>query len=405
MPTIFIGHCDRGCKPPDLKAYLAPYHMGGVGAFSRHVSLRDDDRNKWRRFKELNDNGTPIAEAQALLSELGFMPRPREQAIFGYVTQAATRLFQEYVRTIENEQDMVPDGFLGEKTLSHMKRWSRDNIKCDWADNNTPSNDYLKWFRLIKSVKNELLAEPPIQVQQVQDFPDTSDTLPIGQWNTESSEIHLIGIRAGEQNEGTRRVNDDLFVLLLNGQVFKFWGSTDPNTRMASRSDEAFLVEGQHKYRFAWHKISNDNKIYRALRPYSNGVLVYRDRDNDNRLTEVDTAMGLDSEPNPTINIHWSGIGRSNWSAGCQVIAGKSYINHNNDVIDCSSFAASSYSQLNTEHKKTKGAYNMLADLILVYAKPDVDYLYYTLGRDETILRTDDFPQDYAKATFARMIK
>jgi len=85
------------------------------------------------------------------------------------------------------------------------------------------------------------------------------------------------------------------------------------------------------------------------------------------------------------------------------VIAGKSYINPTGKVIDCSSFAALNYSQLNSEQRKTKAAYNILADLILCYAPEAVDHLLYTLGRDESLLRSDVFDADYLQTTFDSM--
>ena len=50
---------------------------------------------------------------------------------------------------------------------------------------------------------------------------------------------------------------------------------------MAGRKDAAFLIRGQHEYRFGWHKIStvgsNTVKAYRAFKTKSNkGVLVVR---------------------------------------------------------------------------------------------------------------------------------
>jgi hypothetical protein len=186
---------------------------------------------------------------------------------------------------------------------------------------------------------------------------------------------------------------------LINGQVFKFWGSTDPSQALSDRKDEAFLVEGQHMYRFGWHKIFNESKIYRALKPYRHGVLVYRDRDDNNALTESDLNSGLDPEANYSINIHWSGVGSTNFSAGCQVIAGRSYINPRDQVIDCSSFAAASYGAA----KKTKGAYNVLTDLILCYARPETNYLYYTLGREDSLKLDSALGANYAQETLERM--
>ena len=176
--------------------------------------------------------------------------------------------------------------------------------------------------------------------------------------------------------------------------VFKFWGSTDPNHGAKVRKDEAFLVEGQHKFRFGWHNHSTQKKIYQGLNPFKHGVLVFRDWDNDNKLTDADIeGKGIDNSPNTTINIHWTGAGKGasgTWSEGCQVFAGKNYINHKGELVDCSKFAAIGTSDLNRNSspasiKKTKAAYNVFADLVLLFRPDSIHHMYYTLGRDETL--------------------
>ena len=402
MSLLYIGHCDQGEKPADIAKFLAPYHnVAGSAPFKKHISFRDDDRNAWRRFKETDAD--KVKEFQSFLTSAGFMPRARHDAIFDYVTQSATRLFQEYLRTVEGVADMVPDGFAGSRTFEHVQRWQKAGKRCEWAQSGNPSEEYLQWLDLLQKAKAAYAVDRPMVVRKVDEYVGATDTRKLEEWRFAADDIHLIGIRAGEEVVAERRQSNDIFVLLVNGHVFKFWGSTDPSASMAGRADEAFLVEGQHKYRFSWHKVSDDNKIYKALRPYQHGVLVLRDRDSDNALTRTDVERGLDSKPNHTINIHWSGVGSANWSAGCQVIAGKSYINHLGAVIDCASFAATSYAQLNNTHKRTKGAYNMLSDLVLCYAAPGVDYLLYTLGRDETLEIADAFGAQYSKDMFQKM--
>ena len=401
MSTIYLGSCDTAKRPADPVKFLSPYHRDGI--LKNTSSFRDDDRTTWRRFRD--SPGEEVTQLQEFLSEAGFMPRGVVDGIFDYVTQASTRLFQEYVRTVEGVKDMVPDGIVGQGTWSHIDRWKATRKVSDWgvASTANPTAEYTKWINLLHKAKAHYQAHPHPIISQVNQYNKPSDTRKVNDWEFDPNEIHLIGIRRGQDLSAGRRENDDIFILLVRGMVFKFWGSTDANQKMGSRKDEAFLVEGQHKYRFGWHKISVEKKIYRALKPYKNGVLVFRDRDDDNALTEADLNKGLDGNPNQTINIHWSGMGHSNWSAGCQVIAGKSYINHAGNVIDCSDFAAARYDDLNTSIKKTKGAYNVLADLIVSFSPPGVNHVLYTLGREASLKLDSTLGDNYARVTLERM--
>ena len=54
----------------------------------------------------------------------------------------------------------------------------------------------------------------------------------------------------------------------------------------------------------------------------------------------------------------------STWSEGCQVINGTLYINHDNELIDCSGFAAINNKEVAKDRSKTRGAYNVLLDLV-----------------------------------------
>ena len=401
MATLYLGSCDTAKKPSNAKGFLAPYHMDGL--LRNTTSFRDDDRTTWRRFRDIS--GSEVAQLQQFLHRAGFMPRGVIDGIFDYVTQASVRLFQEYVRSVEGVSGMLPDGIVGRGTQSHIDRWRSADKVSDWgrASHANPTSEHAKWIALLHRAKKHYGQNRHPILQQVDDYEKPTDTLKVDDWEFDPKQIHLIGIRRAPDLAADRRENDDIFILLVRGMVFKFWGSTDSNQKMISRRNEAFLVEGQHKYRFGWHKISVEDKIYRALRPYRNGVLVFRDRDDDNALTEADLKRGLDGEPNHTINIHWSGIGHSNWSAGCQVIAGKSYINHLNKVVNCSGFAAAGYKSLTKSAKKTKGAYNVLADLIVSFSEPGINQIYYTLGREASLNLDTNLGVSYAKETLMRM--
>ena len=118
--------------------------------------------------------------------------------------------------------------------------------------------------------------------------------------------------------------------------------------------------------------------VYRALKPKSTGVLIVRDSNRDDALTKTDLEGELTN--NNSINVHWGGRGVSNWSVGCQVICGARYVNHHNEMIDCSAFAASSYRFLGTKQRnvyQTKGAYSVLVDLVTAFSGSDhvIDYM------------------------------
>ncbi|SDE59407.1 Putative peptidoglycan binding domain-containing protein [Pricia antarctica] len=411
MSTLTLGSFDVGRikTAEDRKAYLRQYHKGGIEDLTEKMVFNDDDLKKNREFTELT--GNEVTQLQEFLFHKGFMPRGVIDGVFDYVTQAAVRLFQEYVRSVEGLKIDV-DGIVGSGTMKHMERWGADAEKVsDWkkwsSDNPTP--EYTQWLALLNKAKSYYKVNSNPILDQVKQFGKDSaggketDTRKVDDWDFDPKQVHLIGIRRGQNLGSSARESDDLFVLLIKGMVFKFWGSTDPSQAMAynaknkkGRFDEAFLVEGQHKYKFGWH-----NSVYRALKPYGKGVLVFRDRNDDNALTEADLEVGLDPEPNHTINIHWSGIGKTNFSAGCQVIAGQSYINHKDEGVDCASFAAYGDGQLGNG-KFTKAAYNVLADLIVSYSEPGIDCIYYTLGREKSLDIDANFGKKYITNAFLK---
>jgi hypothetical protein len=138
-------------------------------------------------------------------------------------------------------------------------------------------------------------------------------------------------------------------------------------------------VPGQHKYRFGWHKMTAMKRVYRARKPATAGVLVIRDGNRDDAFTDADLTGKL--EANASINVHWGGKGTSNWSEGCQVICGRGYVNHDDQAVDCLTFADSTYENLATRPNGvyvTKGAYSVLVDLVTAFSR-DVHAADYML--------------------------
>jgi peptidoglycan hydrolase-like protein with peptidoglycan-binding domain len=373
--SISLGSCDPGAVPADVPALLRPLHEGAMDVHR----LRGEKDAEWVPFRA---EGAPsVRDMQTALRTAGFFPAGRPNGILDYRTVSAVRLFQEYVRSVEGLTDIgVPDGVVGPNTTKHLTRWATSGKRAEWADR-SPDNAMagFRYWMLVLAMYQAYNAITPVTliVQKAQAYTGPSDTVKIAQWNLDRSAIHLIGIRRQEWRSAPNRKNDDVFVLLVNGLAFGFLGSTDPNPKQADRADEPYLVRGQHQYRFGWHKLEKPDRVYRAFRPVGPGVLVCRDFVQDDALTDADLAGGL--QANPTINIHWSGAGTGNWSAGCQVIEGTRYLNHRGVVVDCSAFAAPTYTALGN---KTKAAYNVLLDLITVFAPSNAASgigLHYTL--------------------------
>ncbi|MEZ4933898.1 MAG: peptidoglycan-binding domain-containing protein [Saprospiraceae bacterium] len=414
--TLRLGKVDQGFAPADTTSFFMKFHAVLSAALQEKLAFRDEGDGRWRPLEEVP--GTPVSDLQRFLKAAGFMPHSEVDGIYGYVTHAAVRLFQEYVRTVDNDPSIgTPDGIAGPNTFRHIEDWKEKkegtpDFVCKWAQS-SPTNgsaEFNQWIGLLEKAKSHYLVHPHPILQFLENFPKKSDTKKIRDWDTSPDTIHLIGIRRNEDVRELKRENDDLFVLLINGMVFKFWGSTDPSQSMAfdfikkqGRLDEAFLTEGQHLYKFGWHKVSDGRRVYRAMKPAQHGVLVFRDRIDANALTEENIQKGLDDATNFSINIHWSGKGQSNYSAGCQVIAGKSYINPDGQVIDCSAFASDGYDDL--DRNKTRGAYNVLTDLILNYSAKGVTTAVYTLARDETFFLSDEIDEKVIEGWVERMRK
>lgn len=411
MAALKLGVTDEGSKPSNIFQFLLPFHATLTEGLQNKKMFRDEAQ--WRSFK--TQAGNEVAQTQKLLEGAGFLQSGNVDGIFGYRTRAAVRLFQEYVRSVEGLKEIgTPDGIVGNNTRKHMKRWADAKMVCDWgkASSENPTEEYSKWLTILeKTIEN--YQNKPSEILKITaaynkklGTTNASDTRNIEDWTFGKNEVHLIGIRRNQDLKASEiRQNDDVFILLINGMVFKFWGSTDPNPGMAERKDEPFLVEGQHLYKIGWHKISSEVKAYMALKPLTNGTLVFRDELGQDALTDDNIKTGIQG-PNNTINIHWSGIGSYNFSAGCQVIAGKSYINHLDKVVDCSSYASKSYGGLKKvagKPRKTKGAYNVIADLVSVYRPKGVNTIIYTLGRDDNLNDVKEFKKGHAKKMLKRM--
>ncbi len=317
-----------------------------------------------------------VAEVQRGLQAIGFFPNGKIDGIYGYRTQSAIRLFQEYVRSVEKIADVLPDGQFGADTQGHLQRWLDGKLKSQWTQamesfqaGTLGHTEYADWLALLEKVKQQYLANPNKMLQKVNAYSGVASTRKVAEWDLKAQgNVHLIGVRSVD----FKGKFEDIFILLMNGLVFKFQGSTDPGAA-ADAAGYPFLVQGQHDYHFGWHK-----ETYLALRPLSQ-VLVIRSKTD--QLTDADLNNPL--EANPSINVHWGGPGMAkdvhNWSEGCQVINGTVYFNPANDLVNCAKFAALTSLQPLSDPTKTRGAYNVLLDLVTTFGMGQGAALSYML--------------------------
>jgi hypothetical protein len=378
---IRLGTRDRDDIPEDRRQYFRHVHEASMLAKN---AFRGEKENEWLSLTRSRNE--TVTEIQQFLKQAGFFPYGKVDGLCGYRTASSMRLFQEYVRSVEGDTSIgYADGIFGKNSLAHIKRWQNNAVIADWVGftSDNPSPEHKKWMRLLRKVKAHYRANLTALLKKVEAFPQASDTRKVADWNLNPGHIHLLGVRRAEAQPGERK-NDDVFILLLNGLVFKFYGTTDPG-KSSHSAGAPFLVHGQHCYRFGWHRISDMKRVYRALKPKDAGVLIIRDSNRDRALTQSD--LHGDLERNNSINIHWGGKGVSNWSQGCQVICGKGYINHNNDKVDCSAYAATFYPNLGKKINdvyQSKGAYSVLVDLVTAFSG-DLFAVNYMLVYEEDL--------------------
>ena len=350
----------------------------------RTDAFRADKNGAWNKPVKLN--GKPVSKLQETLwSQLGYLPHGQVDGVFGYRTMAAVRLFQEYMRTVGGQPELgAPDGLVGPKTRGALKQALDNDLQCRWMTTSRRSDQ--AWLGVLEKAKQPYAADYRSILPGL--FDRQSDTLSPSTWKINRQPVHLIGIRrtawAASLDQSGRRLNNDVFVVIANGRVMRCFGSTDPDPHRCSNSRGIpFLCKGQHAYRFGFHRMKeNAAKCYRAFRPASTGVMVVRDTNGDKRLSKGDQ---LDAAPNPTINLHWSGRGTSNWSAGCQVIGGAVYVNDEGEMVDYWDHASVGYAGIGS--RANRGAYDVMFSWMTVCA-PDITKsgrICYTLLEEDDL--------------------
>lgn len=379
MELLKIGHFDRAAAPADWEDYLGLYHESAM----RTDAFRADKNGAWNKPAQLS--GRPVTRLQEALESLGYLRQGHVDGIFGYRTMAAVRLFQEYMRTVGGKPELgAPDGLVGPNTRRALHQAVDEGLKCRWMT--TRRRNDQAWLDVLEKARQQYAGDYQSILPGLFDRP--SDTLPPSAWKTGRQAIHLIGIRrtawAASLDQSGRRMNNDVFVVIANGRVMRCFGSTDPDPHWsANPRGIPFLCKGQHAYRFGFHRMKdNAAKCYRAFRPAGSGVMVVRDTNGDKRLSKGDE---LDVAPNSTINLHWSGRGTSNWSAGCQVIGGAVYIDDKGGVVDYWNHASAGYAGIGS--RANRGAYDVMLSWMTVCA-PDITKsgrIRYTLIEEDDL--------------------
>jgi len=253
---LTLGKVDPDSMPVDKEKYLKPFHGSMMVAASK-TKFKDERKTIWKPFQVLPGTDKPILALQTFLRDTGFMPNTNLDGVFGYRTFSGVRLFQEYVRTIEGK-NIVPDGIVGDGTRAHINRWKTEGLQCEW-NKGTPSKDFSQWIQFLGKAKSYYEGEanrPAAEKNKIltfsEGFTKSTATRKIKDWDTSASSVHLIGIRRGQgTNFQVRNTNQDLFVLLINGMVFYFWGSTVPRRhRNTVKNGKIIKTVGHQVYWF-----------------------------------------------------------------------------------------------------------------------------------------------------------
>ena len=145
--------------------------------------------------------GDEVTELQKFLFDSGFMPRANDEnvfsGVFDYATQSSVRLFQEYVRSIEGNKEVKPDGIIGNNSKKHIIRWKQNNIKADWIDisSKNPTEEYTKWIDLLNKAKEHYLTKltQNVVLKKIEGYlsENRSATRKVSEWDFKKSDIHI----------------------------------------------------------------------------------------------------------------------------------------------------------------------------------------------------------------------
>ncbi len=133
--------------------------------------------------------------------------------------------------------------------------------------------------------------------------------------------INIVGVR--DDTNQDKDIFNDRILILLNGDIYSFIGTTDPGKYWTDNAKKEWGVAGVAHLMEGWYpltyRLGNHMKEL-ALVQYGNSVTVWRDVDKDFKFDPAEDTVETGYFG---INIHYTKgdpkyIGR--WSAGCQVV-------------------------------------------------------------------------------------
>ena len=255
------------------------------------------------------------------------------------------------------------EGAIAERTVNFTMGGKDERVHSDW-------------LKRLKTLKVRLQEQPGPEHTMVTEFGTASDTRKLADWNFDKpGEAHLIAIRKLPliPRVFDARKDDALFVLLVDGKSYVFYGFTghfDATLEGSSRdrNKTGFIAEGQHKYR-----IENSGSE-RLLIPYEDGVLLFQDRDKNRELSARDIRAGLYPEPIESANILWHPVGNNNTLTGIQFISEGSYMDPYDEIVSNAAIANAAGGATNSV---SVNAYDTFVDRI--WGNPARDSLFYTV--------------------------
>lgn len=155
MAILKLGAADSGSQPDSVKTYLQNIHATLHPTLQNKAQFRDE--SQWRSMWTIP--GNEVKELQSFLMDAGFLLRDTPDGIYGYRTRAGTRLFQEYVRSVEGIAEIgTPDGVVGKTTRKHINRWKKECIYAHWglASVENQSPEFTRWMNILRSMHERL---------------------------------------------------------------------------------------------------------------------------------------------------------------------------------------------------------------------------------------------------------